>query len=413
MVLADPRFAAAVVVLAVNDHLLKGAAPGWLSGKVSDVAGVFVVAVLAAVVVRTGPAVVVTAAGFTAIKLSPEAAAWAAPVLGGVTRQDPTDLVALVGLIPAPWLMRTRVRQDGRPVGRAMVRAGVLVAVTLTVSATSCAGDPVVAGFVVSDGVVMAHVDRPYEGEGLPWAASVDGGRRWSPAAAPSAPPTAEPNACDTVGRCWRVVRGGQHVEEQTAGGAWHSVFRFSARERKAMKLRAGACSAGPEDWFAALAVVARPEGIHVVVAMGDQGVLHRSPSGVWDRRAVLDLRPVRSSGSPDLTRDLIVVALLIPLIAAVTLGVWGRRHPEQRGRDAAVVCGVGTIVVMMCAGVLMFVEVDFTVTGPLIVAVALAVLAAALLVARRPARHRPPQPGGWTSPPGHGWPPPTQPGPD
>ena len=77
--LSDPRFAAAVAVLAVNDHLLKGVAPGWLSGKVSDVAGVFVVAVLAAVVVRAGPAVVVTAAGFTAIKLSPEAAAWAAP----------------------------------------------------------------------------------------------------------------------------------------------------------------------------------------------------------------------------------------------------------------------------------------------------------------------------------------------
>lgn len=413
MVLSDPTFAAAVAVLAVNDHLLKGAAPGWLTGKLSDVAGVFVVAVLTAVALRGGPAVVMTAAGFVAIKLSSEAAGWAAPVLGGVTRQDPTDLVALAALLPAWRLMRPRAGWDGRSAGRPVVRAGALVAVTLTLSATSCAGNPVVDGFVVSDGVVVAHIDRPYEGDGSPWAASADGGRSWSSAAAPSAPPAAEPNACDTGGRCWRVVQGGRQVEEQTAGGAWRSVFRFSARERKAMQMRAGACSAGPEDWFAALAVVPRPEGAHVVVAMGDQGVLHRSPAGVWERQAVLDLRPVRSSGSPDLTRDLIIVAFLIPLIAAVPLLVWGRRHPERRGRDAAVVSGVGTILVMMCAGALALLDVDFTVTGPLIVAVALTVLAAALLVARRPAPHRPPQPPGrWTPPPGQGWPPPAAPGP-
>jgi hypothetical protein len=180
------------------------------------------------------------------------------------------------------------------------------------------------------------------------------------------------------------------------------------------MKMRAGTCSGGPEDWFAALAVVPRPEGTHVVVAMGDQGVLHRSPTGVWERRAVLDLRPVRSSGSPDLSRDLIIVALLLPLLAVLPLRAWGRRHPERRGRDAAVVCGVGTVVVIMAAGALAAIEVDFTVTGPLIVAVALTVLAAALLVARRPAPHRPPQPpGGWTSPPGQTWPPPAPPGPD
>jgi hypothetical protein len=30
---------AAMVLLAVNDHVLKGSAPGWLTGKLSDVAG--------------------------------------------------------------------------------------------------------------------------------------------------------------------------------------------------------------------------------------------------------------------------------------------------------------------------------------------------------------------------------------
>ena len=37
--LAHPVTVAALVVLLVNDHLLKYAYPGWVTGKLSDVAG--------------------------------------------------------------------------------------------------------------------------------------------------------------------------------------------------------------------------------------------------------------------------------------------------------------------------------------------------------------------------------------
>ena len=106
VVLSDPRFVAAVAVLAVNDHLVKGQGPGWLTGKLSDAAGVFVVAVLVGVVLRPRVAALLTAVGFAAIKLSAVAAGLAAPLLGGVTRQDPTDLVALVLVVPANRLAR-------------------------------------------------------------------------------------------------------------------------------------------------------------------------------------------------------------------------------------------------------------------------------------------------------------------
>ena len=35
----DPRTVGAILVLLINDHLLKGAAPGWVTGKLSDFAG--------------------------------------------------------------------------------------------------------------------------------------------------------------------------------------------------------------------------------------------------------------------------------------------------------------------------------------------------------------------------------------
>src|SRR4051812_3923935 len=52
--LVHPAPLAAVLVLAVNDHLLKGSGllPGWLTGKLSDFAGLFFFPVLLAAVVR-------------------------------------------------------------------------------------------------------------------------------------------------------------------------------------------------------------------------------------------------------------------------------------------------------------------------------------------------------------------------
>ena len=41
--LTHPAFTGAVALLAVNDHVLKPLVGGWLTGKLSDVAGVFVV----------------------------------------------------------------------------------------------------------------------------------------------------------------------------------------------------------------------------------------------------------------------------------------------------------------------------------------------------------------------------------
>ncbi len=118
-----PVFAA--VILAVNDHLLKGAGllPGWLTGKLSDFAGLFFAPLLLAELwlllwpARTAHGVWRRAAwsaggvgaGFCAIKLSAGASALWERGLGGLgvpssNVVDPTDLLALPMLL---WALVT------------------------------------------------------------------------------------------------------------------------------------------------------------------------------------------------------------------------------------------------------------------------------------------------------------------
>jgi hypothetical protein len=112
--LASPLPLAAVALLALNDHLLKQAWPGALTGKLSDVAGCFVLplflsALLAVVTAwplrrRLALGAAATVLFFAAIKLSQPAADAAAraldlawPLRAGPGRivADPTDLLAL------------------------------------------------------------------------------------------------------------------------------------------------------------------------------------------------------------------------------------------------------------------------------------------------------------------------------
>lgn len=127
--LASPLPLAAAAVLAANDHLLKAAFPGAITGKLSDFAGCFVLplflsAALACVTswplrARLALGTSVTAVAFSAVKLSPAAAGAVASALDLATRPtfglsnrivaDPTDLVALPLVLAAfAWGARRR-----------------------------------------------------------------------------------------------------------------------------------------------------------------------------------------------------------------------------------------------------------------------------------------------------------------
>ena len=141
---------AALVVLGVNDHLLKGrgALPAWVTGKLSDLCGLLFFPLLVTAVAdvvaygvaratgarvdfslrrwKLAAAIVLTAAVFVPLELS---AAWGelyVRTLGRLgfpsdTTRDPTDLVALVMLVPAWWLGVAELRRV--PLGRLEVLA--------------------------------------------------------------------------------------------------------------------------------------------------------------------------------------------------------------------------------------------------------------------------------------------------
>jgi hypothetical protein len=104
-----------LLLLVLNDHFLKGGGllPGWLTGKLSDVAGLVVAPVVLAVLLRTRSKVgfalcQASAAMFLgALQVSPLfAEAWSAMFawlgIGWHTTPDPTDMIAFV-VLPLAW----------------------------------------------------------------------------------------------------------------------------------------------------------------------------------------------------------------------------------------------------------------------------------------------------------------------
>jgi hypothetical protein len=153
--LAHPSSVAAVLLLLVNDHLLKGRWPGWLTGKLSDFAGLYffpflLMLLLAPLSFWLAPrsvgqlAFALTALWFAGVKLS-------APVhrltlllveglIGGAAgpvsiARDPSDVWALLSLLPAWALWRYSASAD------APARRRTQVAV-LTVAALACMATP-------------------------------------------------------------------------------------------------------------------------------------------------------------------------------------------------------------------------------------------------------------------------------
>lgn len=114
-------FLAAVGVLLLNDHYLKVAAPGVVTGKLSDFAGLFALPLFLTAMAPRYPTLAhwTTAALFTWWKLpisQPLIDAWNAWAPVGVGRTiDPTDLIALTAVPLAYWYCARPRRQVPAP----------------------------------------------------------------------------------------------------------------------------------------------------------------------------------------------------------------------------------------------------------------------------------------------------------
>lgn len=147
--LLTPTWLAALALLGVNDHLLKGAGvlPGALTGKLSDIAGMIVAPTLLAALLglrsRRGLLACHVAVGavFAAIKVSPAAAdawSWLMGLAGNAwtITVDPTDLLVLPALAIG-WRVLTPAMSRPMPAMSRSPRTPRLAQLTAIVAGTS------------------------------------------------------------------------------------------------------------------------------------------------------------------------------------------------------------------------------------------------------------------------------------
>jgi len=114
-----PIAIASLVVLVVNDHVLKAAYPSWITGKLSDVAGMIMFPIfLHALAARRIPLWITTAAtmiAFTLVKTwQPATDAWTGII--GVVLRDASDLGALPFALVGLWISGTSESTDSSSV---------------------------------------------------------------------------------------------------------------------------------------------------------------------------------------------------------------------------------------------------------------------------------------------------------
>ncbi|WP_212735357.1 hypothetical protein [Herbidospora galbida] len=323
--IGQPLTVLALVVLVVNDHVLKAAWPGFVTGKLSDVAGLILFPALLDLVVRRAKvSIAVTGVGFALVKTTATGAwlaseAWTAVWGPSRVLADPTDLLALPALWAAWWAYTHPV-----PVHKAVVFLVVPPAV-LAVAATSAAPFdwPYSAYAVEADGdAIVVHTRGGYgmgddlvsyrTRDGVTWDKWIQHKEAW-------------PTARDCHGTaCYRVVPGHLRVQE-IRDGRWTTVWEIPDEARDRLLRRNADPAFGHSEPTESLAVAVTER--LVVAANGTDGIALRDARGAWHR---LGVGPdgLTASGAVPLTTpgryevyDLVVLGALAAALLALCAG--------------------------------------------------------------------------------------------
>ena len=305
--LAHPGSVLALVLLVLNDHVLKQAWPGWVTGKLSDVAGMVVAPLLLAAVltlVRVPQALSValaaTGVGFAFCKTSSLGAevtssVWSLFGTPTMIRADVTDLVALPALYAA-WRIhgnaRAYVGRGWRHTVAVAVGVALLPVGVLATSATSCgewrghtevavlAGDfpgaphEIESRLASHDGGWLTIDARGRFAEPGVRVARDEGDRGW----------LGQRRQTCVEDRCWRLV-GGDSVDGSSDGGrTWTLEGRLTDADRDDIIDEEGDEECGNPLPMDAVDIAAlEVDGVvQVVVALERGGIWQRNYDGTW-----------------------------------------------------------------------------------------------------------------------------------
>ena len=243
-----PAVLLSVLVLLLNDHVLKARFPSFWTGKLSDFAGLFFAPFLAIPIlaILTHPLRLPAAraadlgfglAGllFAGVKLAPAVNAAVSEAVSAFLGRpaafalDPTDGIALLVLIPARWLwgrIAREVRGDRRAAPR-WAWAVWILAMAASLATSPCPSPGMVRRVILREGRMYAGLRFVGESGGT-WAFSEDGGRTWERFRDPPDALKQEPmdlgwpvQRCrpDAPSECARIPGPGR-VERSRDGGA-------------------------------------------------------------------------------------------------------------------------------------------------------------------------------------------------
>lgn len=327
--LAHPITWAAIALLLANDHIFKSLAPSWLTGKLSDFAGLFFFPLFVATLLGllatpfrnasrlplAQTAFVLTAVWFTAIKTLPAATQQTQQLVSlllgrsAVIVLDPTDIIALVSLWPA-WRLWSYVEaHPGISYLPPRVRWLMLTIAAVATMATSPAPPPEMVQRIIIAGSRVGAITSCYRGNCNDWMAyeSVDGGRTWSELwkfegqaleqlkASPVQQTATDPT---NPNRMYRVVAGvseradGRVEKSEDGGQTWNTAWRVPAGRDEFM-LRYHGIFAGKSIQMGPFELGFIPDGSGaLLVALGNEGILRKDPQGDWTRHPVGSAQP-------------------------------------------------------------------------------------------------------------------------
>lgn len=302
-------------LLLLNDHLLKAVAPSWMTGKLSDFAGLFFFPLLLAAGLSllldrlrcparaTGAiSFALTGTWFILLKTVPwanaltaQAASW---LLGrpAAYALDPTDLLALAALPPAWWLWNRPPPANPRRVARVALAAAALASLATSPLPPFHQADRV--GY--SGGTVYA-IDL----DSSCIAYSTDGGTDWQvPYFEEQRAPAGTFHAvvyplvaCDPRDpqHCYRIS-GREEIEASSDGGqTWQVDWSIPAGRRTFMQRYLDQRGYGrpldapPRD----IVFFEHGGSRYVLVAVGPEGVMRRLlPDGEWERIGICNAQP-------------------------------------------------------------------------------------------------------------------------